>query len=62
MKGDPCKRVKTVIDGENFYLLIGMNFVDCTVPFENRPENVKLRTIVDTICRTITEAQGGFDE
>ena len=55
-----CKRIKTVIDGENFYFVIGENFVHATTPYENRPENHKLRVIVDTICLEISKAQGGL--
>jgi len=62
LKGDACIRKKVVIADENFYLLIGKNFVFATTPFENRPENAKLRQIVDTICYEITLAQGGGEE
>jgi len=57
-----CKRIKAVIDNENFYFVIGENFVHATCPYENRPENHKLRVIVDTICLEISKAQGGIDE
>jgi hypothetical protein len=62
MKGEACIRRKIVLDEENFYLLIGKNFVLATTPFENRPENEKLRRIVDAICHEVTEAQGGGEE
>lgn len=61
MKGTPCKRIKAVIDGENFYLIVGENFAHATTPYENRPENHKLRVTVDTICTIISIAQGGMD-
>jgi len=48
------KRKKIVIDNENFYITITPNSVTATVPFENRPENLKLRQIIDSICETIT--------
>jgi hypothetical protein len=57
-----CKRVKAEIDGENFYITVGADFVHATVPYENRPDNAKLRRIVDSICHSITKAQGGEDE
>lgn len=57
-----CKRVKAEIDGENFYITVGANFAHGTVPHENRPDNAKLRLIVDTICHKITQVQGGEDE
>lgn len=59
MNGETCTRKKVVIDGENYYLTIGPNFVHPTTPYENRPENEKLRRIVETICDVITEVQGG---
>jgi len=62
MKGEACIRRKVVIDDENFYFVIGPNFVHATTPHENRPENEKLRRIVDAICHEVTEAQGGGEE
>jgi len=62
MKGEPCIRRKVVIDDENFYFVIGPNFVHATTPHENRPENEKLRRIVDAICHEVTLAQGGGEE
>jgi len=53
---------KIIIDGENYYLVVGKNFVHATTPHENRPENEKLRRIVDAICHEVTEAQGGGEE
>lgn len=57
----PCTRHKVVIDGENFYLVVGENFCHATTPYENRPENEKTRRVVDTLCEEITRAQGGFE-
>jgi len=54
-----CVRKRIVIGGENFYLVVGQDFVTATVPYENRPENQKLREIVDELCKHITEALGG---
>lgn len=59
--GERCKRIKIVVDEENFYLIVGSNFVHATTPYENRPENHKLRVIVDTLCTEITRAMGGLD-
>lgn len=56
---DDCKRYKVVIDGENFYLTVGANFAEATVPRENSRDKEKLRKIVDTLCKTITKALGG---
>ena len=62
MSGEDAVRRKVVINGENFYLVIGKNFAHATTPYENRPENEKVRRIVDTICEEITQVQGGSDE
>jgi hypothetical protein len=59
MDGEICVRRKVVIDGENYYLTIGTDFAHATTPFENRPENEKLREVVDMVCAVITETQGG---
>ena len=59
---ETCVRRKIVIDGENYYLIIGKDFVMATTPHENRPENEKMRKVVDMICHEITEVQGGYDE
>ena len=52
---EDCIRKMIEIDGENFYIMIGKNFVDTTVPFENRPDRMKLRQMLDSICDCITE-------
>jgi len=65
MKGEPCKRKRIVINGENFYKFQGKTFVDCTTSYENRPENLKLRQAVDTLCEEISkdmEAQVELDK
>ena len=62
MSGEDAVRRKVVINGENFYLVIGKNFAHATTPYENRPENEKVRRIVDTICEEITQVQGGSED
>ncbi len=54
-----CQRHRVTIEGENFYFIIGPDFIHATVAHENRPENQKLRQIVDSICEAITTLQGG---
>jgi len=49
-----CIRRLVTIHGENYYLLIGDSFVSVTVPRENSPEQVRERTVADTLCRKIT--------
>jgi hypothetical protein len=36
------------------YLTIGKNFAHGTTPFENRPENEKMREVVDMVCAVVT--------
>ena len=50
-----CTRIKAEIGGENYYIMVGDKFVMATVPHENRPDQQKMRGIVDQICETITE-------
>ncbi len=58
MTEEPCKRKRITINNENFYLVVGKTFVDCTVPHENRPENLELRNVVDTLCGEISKMMG----
>lgn len=59
---DDCIRRRVEIGGQNFYLMVGKRFVDCTVPHENRPESLELREIVETLCREITEIMEEGDD
>ena len=60
---DTCKRHKvTLRDGSNFYFIMGKDFIQCSPPFENRPENVKTRMLLDDFCDAITKAMGGSNE
>lgn len=55
-----CERhVARLRDGTQFYFMMGKNFITCTVPFENRPENEKTREIMDAFCDAVTQALGG---
>ena len=54
--GEFCIRKKVIIDNQNIYVVVGKNFVHATVPFENRVENLQLRTTVDALCEAISEA------
>ena len=50
-----CIRKRISINGENYYLVVGTSFVLTTIPAENRPERLKERQIVETLCSEITE-------
>jgi hypothetical protein len=54
MKEEDCIKQTVKIFNENFYLTIGDYFVDVTVPRENSPEQIRERTVADTLCRKIT--------
>ena len=56
---DRCQRRRVVIEGENFYEIVGDNFIFITVPYENRPERLKLRLEIEARCRAATLAMGG---
>ena len=53
--GEECKRKRMEINGKNFYLVVGKDFIEATVPHENRPESLDLRNIVDTLCTEASE-------
>lgn len=57
---ETCIRKRIVINGENYYLIVGKDFVDVTVPQENRPDRVAERMIIDTLCAEITNIMGVF--
>jgi len=52
---DDCTRRIKNIDGENYYLIVGDEFVMATVPRENDPEMSKTRMIVETLCSDVTK-------
>lgn len=55
-----CKRKRVEIAGENYYLIVGKDWVQATVPRENAPENNDTRVVVETLCREITGLLGGL--
>ena len=60
LEGELCKRKVIEIKNENFYLIVGKNFIDATIAHENRPENLELRMIVETLCREATTLLEGM--
>lgn len=56
---DTGKRVKTVIDGENYYMMVGENSLTITCPHENRPDRKTERAVLDSLAETVTVARGG---
>jgi len=50
-----CTRRRVEISGENYYILVGNDFVMGTVPRENDPIMSETRKIVELICEEITE-------
>jgi len=55
IKSDRCKRRVIQIGGENYYLVVGEDFVLATVPRENSPDQSREREVVETLCGVITE-------
>lgn len=49
------KRRRIEIAGENYYLFVGDRHVDCTIPHENRPENIEQRVLINTLCKEISK-------
>ena len=54
---EPCIRRKVEINGENFYLIIGKEFLQCTVPRENAPGQSKVRNIIERICEEVSSVR-----
>ena len=56
---DDGKRIRLPYgEDEYIYLFHGKKFIEATIPFENRPENLRTRGIVDTICNKATRVNG----
>jgi hypothetical protein len=54
-----CRRRTAVVGGENVYEICGEDFIYRTTPYENRPENLKVRKATDNMCRRLTALLGG---
>jgi hypothetical protein len=52
---EDCTKKTVIIEGENYYLLVGDDFAMVTVPRENDPMMSTTRMIAETICSEITE-------
>lgn len=50
-----CTRKAITIDGENFYVIVGDDFAQVTVPRENDPLISGTRKVAERVCDTITE-------
>lgn len=63
MKYEECKRhVIKLRNGDNFYFMLGKDFIQCCPPFENRPENLETRMLLDDFCEAVTKAMGGSND
>lgn len=49
------KRRRIEIAGQNYYIFVGDSHVDVTLPYENRPENIEQRVLVNTLCKEISK-------
>ena len=54
VEAEPCIRRRVEIDGDHYYILVGHRFVAASVPYENRPENLKQRQVIESLCAAIT--------
>ena len=48
-------RHRIEISGENYYILLTDNHLDLTLPYENRPENIEQRVLLNTLCKEISK-------
>lgn len=51
---EKCIRKRITINDENYYLVVGKDFVMATVPHQNRPDRLNERIIVERICEEIS--------
>lgn len=50
-----CIRKRVEINGENYYIIACDDYtIKATTPYENRPENMKERQVVDMVCDTVS--------
>ena len=58
-----CKRHSVELrSGDTMYFMMGEDFIQCCPPFENRPENLQTRMILDDFCDAVTKVMGGSNE
>ena len=58
-----CKRHSVELrSGDTMYFMMGDDFIQCCPPFENRPENLQTRMILDDFCDAVTKVMGGSNE
>jgi len=58
-----CKRHSVELrSGDTMYFMMGDDFIQCCPPFENRPENLQTRMILDDFCDAVTKILGGSNE
>lgn len=56
-KFEDCVRIRTEINGENYYVTIGANFVHVTVPRENDPNISHERAAFEKVTDIINKAR-----
>lgn len=62
MKGEPCVRLRKKIHGENYYIVIGRNFLHVTCPRENDPNMSHERRAIEEIQQAVNTIRGDQDE
>lgn len=58
---DKCVRIRERINGENYYITIGDDFVHFTVPRENDPNMSRERMSLEKIAELINKVRGRHD-
>jgi hypothetical protein len=61
LTGVGIRRRVNIFD-ENYYIVVTPTSVECTVPHENRPDQIQTRMVVDKICEEITKTMGMMHE
>lgn len=54
-----CRRVRVKLNGENYYLTLGDDFILVTVPDENKFDRANERMLLESLCSGTTRALGG---
>ena len=55
MTHDNCTRIVKQLNPGNVYFVVGDDWLDITVPHENRPENLDDRMRLERVCERVSE-------
>ena len=57
-EGESCIRIKKVINGEHYYIVVGKDFLHVTCPRENDPQMSHERRAIEEIQQTVNMIRG----